>query len=220
MSRIARGGLVLDFKTVDVHRAIRDCVEICFEETSAAGLEVILDLAASEHYVRGDRARLSQVVWNLVRNAARFSTGGGKLWIRTSNAAGARDKRGAVASAGRTGHGLIVEFTDTGIGIDPAMHDRVFEPFYQGDADVRRGPRGSGSGWRSAARSPRHTAGGWRLESSSPGQGSSFRLELGTVPADAMTHLNQSGRRQIRPAGRGLTSCSSRTTRKPCVISR
>ncbi len=98
VSRIARGGLVLDFKTVDVHRAIRDCVEICFEETSAAGLEVILDLAASEHYVRGDRARLSQVVWNLVRNAARFTTGGGKLWIHTSNTAGARDERGSVAT--------------------------------------------------------------------------------------------------------------------------
>ena len=47
VSRIARGRLVLDLKTIDVHRAIRDCVEICRAETSAAGLDVVLDLAAA-----------------------------------------------------------------------------------------------------------------------------------------------------------------------------
>ncbi len=89
--------------------------------------------------------------------------------------------------AGRTGHSLIVVFTDTGIGIDPAMHDRVFEPFYQGDADVRRRPEGLGLGL-AISRSIAEAHGGLlALESSSPGQGSSFRLELATVPADAMT---------------------------------
>ena len=109
VSRIARGRLVLDLKTIDVHRAIRDCVEICRAETSAAGLDVVLDLAARHHHVEGDYARLMQVVWNLVRNAARFTAEGGTLSIRTSTAAGPG-----------VGHGLIVEFTDTGIGIDPA----------------------------------------------------------------------------------------------------
>ena len=76
VSRIARGRLVLDLKTVDVHLAIRDCVEICRDETSVAGLDVVLDLAARDHHVKGDHARLMQVVWNLVRNAARFTPRG------------------------------------------------------------------------------------------------------------------------------------------------
>ena len=46
VSRIARGQLVLDLKTVDIHLAIRECVEICRDATSAAGLDVVLDLAA------------------------------------------------------------------------------------------------------------------------------------------------------------------------------
>ena len=39
-----------------------------------------------------------------------------------------------------------MEFTDTGIGIDPANYDRIFEPFFQGDADVRRRHEGLGLG--------------------------------------------------------------------------
>ena len=103
VSRIARGQLVLDLKTVDVHQAIRDCVEICRDETSVAGLDVVLDLAARDHHVRGDHARLMQVVWNLVRNAARFTPGGGTLSIRTSNTPGPGDEhrpRARMAPAG------------------------------------------------------------------------------------------------------------------------
>ncbi len=57
VSRIARGRMVLDLETVDVHRTIRDCVEICRDVTFVAGLEVVLDLAAGDHHVAGDEAR-------------------------------------------------------------------------------------------------------------------------------------------------------------------
>ncbi len=201
VSRIARGGLVLDFKTVDFHLAIRDCVEICREETAAAGLEVKLDLAATEHHVRGDRARLSQVVWNLVRNAARFTSGGGTLWIRTSNSPGPFELQGAGSDGAGAARSLFVEFTDTGIGIDDAIHDRVFEPFYQGDANVRRRPEGLGLGL-AISRSIGEAHGGrlW-LERSGPGEGSTFRLEIGTVPADATTSPEPI-RPPINPPGR------------------
>ncbi len=209
VSRIARGRLVLDLKTVDVHLAIRDCVEICRDETSAAGLDVVLDLAARDHHVKGDHARLMQVVWNLVRNAARFTPGGGTLSIRTSNTPGPGDEQGTGGPG--PAHRLIVEFTDTGIGIDPAIHDRIFEPFYQGDADVRRRPEGLGLGLAISRSIAEAHGGRLSLQSPGPGQGSTFRLELGTVPADATTSpepirppSNPPGRsRAERPPRRG-----------------
>jgi len=182
VSRIARGKLVLDFKTVDVHRAIRDCVEICRDETSVAGLDVVLDLAARDHHVKGDHARLMQVVWNLVRNATRFTPGGGTLSIRTSNIPRPGDDHGTGPAPG-----LIVEFTDTGIGIDPAIRDRIFEPFYQGDADFRRRPEGLGLGLAIGRSIAEAHGGRLSLQSPGPGQGSTFRLELRTVPAAATT---------------------------------
>ena len=187
VSRIARGRLVLDLKTVDVHRAIRDCVEICRDETSVAGLEVVLDLAARDHHVKGDHARLMQVVWNLVRNAARFTPGGGTLTIRTSNTPGPGDEQGTGPGGPGPAQGLIVEFADTGIGIDPAIHDRIFEPFYQGDADVRRRSEGLGLGLAISRSIAEAHGGRLSVQSPGPGQGSTFRLELGTVPADATT---------------------------------
>jgi PAS domain S-box-containing protein len=182
VSRIARGRLVLDLKTVDVHLAIRDCVEICRDETAGAGLDVVFDLAARDHHVKGDHARLMQVVWNLVRNAARFTPGGGTLAIRTSNTPGPGNEQGTGPA-----RSLIVEFTDTGIGIDPANYDRIFEPFFQGGADVHRRHEGLGLGL-AISRSIAEAHGGClSLQSPDPGQGATFRLELRTVPADATT---------------------------------
>ena len=187
VSRIARGRLVLDLETVDVHRAIRDCVEICRDETFVAGLEVVLDLAARDHHVTGDHARLMQVVWNLVRNAARFTPGGGTLTIRTSNTPGPGDEQGTGPGGPSPARSLIVEFADTGIGIDPAIHDRIFEPFYQGDADLRRRSGGLGLGLAISRSIAEAHGGRLSLQSPGPGQGSTFRLELSTVPADATT---------------------------------
>jgi PAS domain S-box-containing protein len=184
VSRIAHGRLRLDLETVDVHRAIADCIEICRDETFVAGLEVKLDLAARNHHVTGDHARLMQVVWNLVRNAARFTPGGGRLTIRTSNAPGASDDHGPGPVSPSVPQGLIVEFADTGIGLDDANHDRIFEPFYQGDGNLPRRSGGLGLGL-AISRSIAEAHGG-RLSVDSPGfeQGSTFRLELTTVPAD------------------------------------
>ena len=146
VSRIARGRLFLDLEAVDVHRAIRDCVEICGVETLVAGLDVKLDLAAGDHQVTGDHARLMQVVWNLIRNAVRFTPSGGILTIRTSNTAGPGDEQGNGPGGAGLAQRLIVEFADTGIGIDDAIRERIFDPFYQADAESAPGSGGLGLG--------------------------------------------------------------------------
>ena len=187
VSRIARGRLELDLKTVDLHLAIRDCVEICRDETSASGLDVVVDLAARDHHVAGDHARLMQVIWNLVRNAARFTPRGGTLSIRTSNTPGPGDAEGTGTCGPGRSCGLIVEFTDTGVGIDPEIHDRIFEPFFQGDADVVRRPEGLGLGLAISRSIAEAHGGRLSLKSAGSGNGSTFRLELVTVPSDAST---------------------------------
>ena len=184
VSRIGRGQMVLDLKMVDVHQAIHDCVAICRDDTSAARLDVVLELAARDHHVQGDHARLMQVVWNLVRNAARFSPAGGTLTIRTSNTPGQADEQGPSPNGPGLARRLVAEFTDTGIGIDPAIRDRIFEPFYQGDADVRRRPEGLGLGLAISRSIAEAHGGRLSLQSPGPGQGSTFRLELSTVPVD------------------------------------
>ncbi len=182
LTRIARGRLRLDIEVVDMHKALRRAVEICRDETFVAGLDVFTELNAREYYVRADHARIMQIAWNLVRNAAKFTPAGGQLVIRTSNA---REGNAEPARASGTGGPgcLVIEFADTGIGIAPSVLPRIFDAFEQGHHDLRGRARGLGLGL-AICRSLAEAMGG-RLTASSPGAGlgSTFRLEIATVPA-------------------------------------
>jgi PAS domain S-box-containing protein len=178
LSRIVRGRLRLELEVVDIHKLIRRAMEICRDETLVAGLHVLTDLKAQHHHVRADHARIMQVVWNLIRNAAKFTPSGGRLTIRTIN---------LFTTAAQPGDAelerLAIEFEDTGIGIDPEVLPRMFDPFEQGKDDLRGRSGGLGLGL-AISRSLAEALGG-RLTASSPGrgQGSTFRLELTVVAA-------------------------------------
>ena len=207
LSRIARGRLRLDPEVVDMHRALRRAVEICRDETFVAGLEVVTELEARAYHVRADHARIMQIAWNLVRNAAKFTPTGGRLTIRTSNVPG--------EEAGAGGARLVVEFADTGIGIAPEVLPRIFEAFEQGRDELRGRSQGLGLGL-ALCRSLSEAMGG-RLTASSPGlgRGSSFRLELGTVPAPAPATAGS------RPgAGIGRDRPAARRSRRPSRTTR
>ena len=177
LSRIARGRLRLELEIVDIHKLIRRAMEICRDETLIAGLHVLTELKAPYHHVMADHARIMQVVWNLIRNAAKFTPSGGTLTIRTINDASSPDRAGDVDPGW-----LAIEFEDTGIGIDPDVLPRLFDPFEQGDEELRGRSGGLGLGL-AISRSLAEALGG-RLTASSPGRGcgSTFRLELKVVP--------------------------------------
>ena len=195
LSRIGQGKLRLDRSAVDAHALIGHAVNICREGIDTAGLSVTLDLAAVRHHVEADPARLQQMAWNLIKNAAKFTPAGGSIAIRT------RDE----------GPDLVLEVADTGVGIDPAILPRIFEAFEQGGSAVTRRFGGLGLGLvisRSLAE-----AHGGRLVAASPGKGlgATFTLRLpvvaaptvGTDPRLARARPSRSLRAAPDPPGRG-----------------
>ena len=168
--RISRGKLPLRPETVDAHRLIRHALEICRGELDAAGLHLELDLGAARHHVAADPARLEQVVWNLVKNAVKFTPAGGAVAVRTRDGAGGT---------------LVVAVSDTGVGIDPDALSRIFEPFEQAGAAPAQRAGGLGLGLAICRAVVAAHGGRLTATSAGAGRGSTFTVELATVDAPA-----------------------------------
>ena len=148
LTRIAQGKLELRSEVVNLHDIARHAATICRPEIEAKGLTLTLDLRARRHRVRGDGGRLQQVLWNLLKNAAKFTPEGGTIALVTED----------VGS-----DGLRIRVSDTGIGIPPEALPRLFDAFEQGDrADhqaVRRARARAGDLEGAGGRPRRHDPG-------------------------------------------------------------
>lgn len=118
LARIRNGKLRLELQPVDVHEALRQAVKTCQPELAARRIKVVEKLEAPDPHVRGDFARLQQVFWNLLTNAAKFSPEDGMIEVRTF--------------ATEPGGSISIEIADQGIGIVPEKLDRIFDAFEQG----------------------------------------------------------------------------------------
>ena len=165
VTRILQDKLRLQFAETDVHALIRRAVEICRGEIDEKKLVLVTHLSADHHHVKADGARLQQVFWNLIKNAVKFTPPGGTLAIRTRDAGGTARPR------------LVVEFADGGLGIAPDVLGRIFEPFQQGAADVRR-LGGLGLGLAISRGIVEAHGGTLAAESPGMGRGATFRIEL------------------------------------------
>jgi PAS domain S-box-containing protein len=201
LSRIVRGRLRLDLEVVDVHHIIRRAVEICRDEVLVAGLIIATDLKARHYHVMADYARTMQVTWNLIHNAVKFTPADGRITIRTTNRPGP-PRLGDSPVDGQTQR-LVIEFEDTGMGIDPQVLPRIFDAFEQGHDDLRGRSGGLGLGL-AISRSLAAAMGG-RLTVSSRGRGlgSTFRLELTTAPTPAAAAVTRPA--AASPAAPSLT---------------
>jgi signal transduction histidine kinase len=81
LTRIARGKLALELKPIDAHEAIPQVVEICGPEAAEKQLQVALDLRATNTWVAADPAKFQQIVWNLLKNAIKFTPERGRIAI-------------------------------------------------------------------------------------------------------------------------------------------
>ena len=127
VNRLEKGIISLDRRRIDLVRVLADAVESARPalESKRHGLEVVA--GPEPVWIDGDPVRLTQVVLNLLLNAARYTDSEGHIRLVLE-----RVRRSDAESV------AVVRVIDTGIGIEPDQIARVFEPFAQ------IGPRGSG----------------------------------------------------------------------------
>jgi PAS domain S-box-containing protein len=171
LTRISRGKVELRTEWVDAHGSLRHALEVWQQQVEDKGLEVTLHLSARRHHVRADPARLQQVFWNLIGNAVKFTPGGGRITLRSSNASPDR---------------LVIQVCDTGIGIDASLLPRLFNAFEQGERAVTRRYGGLGLGLSISKALVEMHQGTLTVASNGTGSGATFTLTLGIVPAPSV----------------------------------
>jgi CheY-like chemotaxis protein/two-component sensor histidine kinase len=169
VSRMARGKLRLERATVDLAAL---CGEVVADvRAGARDRELALRFAipAQPVWVQGDRARLTQVIDNLLGNALKYSRGGEAIEVSLR------------AEAGEA----VLEVRDEGEGIDPAFLPHVFEVFRQAEQAIDRAPGGLGVGLTLVRLIVERHGGTVRAESEGLGQGARFMVTLPLTEAPA-----------------------------------
>jgi signal transduction histidine kinase len=162
LSRIAAGKLRLDIRPVGAHTVVAHALRTVSSELHEKNLSIKTILAATDDRVDADAARLQQVLWNLLKNAVKFTPEGGGVTIATHN------------SRGR----LVIEVRDTGRGIAADVLSGVFDPFEQGGQGITRRYGGMGLGLAIAKAVVDHHGGTIGAASEGEGMGTTFTVSL------------------------------------------
>jgi PAS domain S-box-containing protein len=163
VASIERGQLSLERSETSPARIVERTAHMFEHEAKEHGITLTRDVEVDLPELLVDESRDVQVLSNLVRNAIKFTPDGGTITL-------------GVASAD-----ALVRFsvTDTGLGIDPALHERIFDRYWHASAGARK--RGTGLGL-SIAKGIVEAHGGRMSVASDVGEGSTFFF---TIPVTA-----------------------------------
>ena len=163
VTRITSGKLPLQIEPVDLNEAVGHVCKICRSELQGRTIRVQTLLGPDAGMVAADSARLQQVLWNVLRNAIKFTPDGGVVEVATARLSDERCE---------------VRVRDSGIGIPPEVLPRIFQAFEQGESTITRKFGGLGLGLAICKGIVDLHGGSIRAESGGDGQGTTFFIEL------------------------------------------
>lgn len=168
ISRITLGKIELKKEVLAVADFVLQAVETSRPLIDARRQELSLTLPEQPLRVEGDRVRLTQIVANLLNNAAKYTEHGGHISLIIEHL---KDQ-------------VCIRVRDTGCGIEPSVLPHLFELFYQADSDIARSQGGLGIGLALVHKLVVMHGGDVQAFSAGLGQGSEFvvRLPLLNLP--------------------------------------
>ena len=170
LSRISLGKIRLEMERIPVSSFVLQAIETSRPLIEEHGHSLEVELLQEPVFVEGDLIRLSQVVTNLLNNAAKYTPRGGQLRVTVRRGEG-------------TGRPVFIQVADTGIGIPKNMLGSIFDLFVQVGDPREQSAGGLGIGLTLAHKVIALHGGTIQALSDGPGQGSSFTIRLPTVPA-------------------------------------
>jgi PAS domain S-box-containing protein len=164
VTRISRNKIELQKRPLDLNQVVRETIEDNRSHLELGGVHLEIKLASAAVQVNADGARISQVITNLLSNAIKFSPARGAVTISVTGD----------PSTGRA----VLKVSDSGIGIDSALRERLFQPFMQGDGTLDRNRGGLGLGLALVKGLVELHGGDVSVHSDGSNQGSEFTVRL------------------------------------------
>jgi signal transduction histidine kinase len=181
LSKIEAGHMKLTPETFELAALLHEVGEIAQPMLARNRNRLLVRPTSADDNLHTDRAKLRQILLNLLSNAAKFTTDG-RVTLTTAYAAQAADaaageqpERPAVAGW------YIIEISDTGIGMTEQQLQRIFEPFVQAEPTIAQTYGGTGLGL-ALCRRLCQALGGTITASSAFGVGSTFTVRLPAIP--------------------------------------
>jgi PAS domain S-box-containing protein len=194
ISRITRGQLTLRKERVDLRSIIEAAVETAQPQLTSSGVSLTVELPQTSLWLEADATRISQVILNLLTNAAKFTPHGGQVSVMV------RPQAERVA--------VIVK--DSGVGIAPEDQAKVFGMFVQLNRDLRRQQTGLGIGLTLVKQMTEMHGGTVAVWSAGLGHGSEFTVVLPLAVGVDVTGPRDSGPPAPRTTNKILVADDSR----------
>lgn len=186
VSRIISGKMRIDVQDVDLAAVIAGAIESVQPTLTAKHIGIETELECSPCYTLGDSARLQQIIWNLLSNAAKFTPAGGRIDVRLR----------------RQAQAIEVEVCDDGQGIEPAFLPYLFDRFRQADGSNRRSHGGLGLGLSIVRHLVELHGGSVEAHSEGVGKGARFQVRFPLQAALPQAPLEYPSRRELPHAGK------------------
>jgi signal transduction histidine kinase len=194
MNKLMSGTVHLELGPVDVSASIASAVQAVQPAADAKGVQLLTALSPETNEILVDGRRFQQILWNLLHNAVKFTSGGGRVTVATTSDDACMR--------------IVVE--DTGQGISPEFLPHVFERFRQADPSATRGAWGLGIGLSIAKHLVELHGGNIIAASEGLGMGSVFVVRL---PLNSGVERGSSGMTSapVPPSGSAVPPGASRT---------
>ena len=162
VSRITRGTIELRQELIDIATILKAAVEASTTLIEKSHHQLRVTPPSEPLHVYGDPTRLTQIVTNLLDNAAKYTDRDGRIWL----------------SAQREGDEAVIRVNDSGIGIPAELLPHIFDMFTQAAMSLERPQGGLGVGLSLVDRLVKLHGGTVTAASAGPGAGSEFTIRL------------------------------------------
>jgi signal transduction histidine kinase len=179
LSKIEAGKIEYDPTEVPIRDMLTSSLVMIKEKALNHGIKTTTEFNGIPEFIQADERKLKQIMYNLLSNAVKFTPDGGEVSVTAKryNVNGTNNS----STTGNSNGGILINISDTGIGLKSEDLNRIFNPFEQVENSISRKFQGTGLGLSLTKKLVELHGGKIWAESEGEGKGTSFIFMIPSI---------------------------------------